>query len=94
MVQASVGFQCPECAHQRTQRVVTSRQMWSTGTSNLIATKVIIGLNVAAYFLMVAVGGSASASGSVYEDGALYGPLRRRTASGGGSSPAGSSTRT
>jgi len=75
MVQASVGFQCPECANQRTQRVVTSRQMWSTGTSNLIATKVIIGLNVAAYFLMVSVGGSASASGSVYEEGALYGPF-------------------
>jgi membrane associated rhomboid family serine protease len=77
MVQASVGFQCPDCTHQRPQQVITGRTMFGRGgTSDVIVGKVLIGINVAAYLLMTAVGGSATqAQGTIYEQGVTYGPL-------------------
>jgi membrane associated rhomboid family serine protease len=76
MVQAAVGFQCPDCTHARPQRVVSSRQLFAgSGSSDVIVGKVLIGINVAAYVLMVLVGGSASqAQGEVFERGVTWGP--------------------
>ena len=73
MVQAAVGFQCPECTHSNPQKVVNSKQLFGrAGSSDLIVGKVLIGLNVAIYVLMAAVGGQ---QGSVYERGVIWGPL-------------------
>lgn len=77
MVQAAVGFQCPDCTHSNPQKVVNSRQLFGRGgTSEVIVGKVLIGLNVAAYLMMAVVGGNgASASGEVYQRGITWGPL-------------------
>jgi membrane associated rhomboid family serine protease len=75
MRQASVGFQCPDCAGSGSQRVVNSRQLFR-GHGEVVAGKVLIGLNVAAFFLMVAFSGDPySPSGSVARNGVLFGPL-------------------
>jgi len=59
MVQAAVGFQCPDCTHSNPQKVVNSRQLFGRGgTSEVIVGKVLIGLNVAAYLMMAVVGGA------------------------------------
>lgn len=73
MIPAPVGFRCPECvAQQRRQsgraRVVTRSQMrgrWQgrgvmTGTSGMSVTKVLIGLNVAVFFLELMSGALGS----------------------------------
>lgn len=74
MVQASVGFHCPECAGARRTQVVTGRAAFGRA-SDPIVTKVLIGINVAMYVLMVARGGDAMrAGGPVYVWGATYGP--------------------
>lgn len=77
MVQASVGFQCPDCTHQRPQQVISGRTMFGrAGSPDVIVGKVLIGINVAAFLLMTAVGGSATqAQGTIYETGVTYGPL-------------------
>lgn len=75
MVQASVGFQCPQCAGARTTKVVSGRAAFG-GASDLVATKVLIGINAVVYVVMVATGGSLSqASGPLFTWGATYGPL-------------------
>ncbi len=74
MVQASVGFQCPECAGSRSTKVISGRAAFGAA-SDPIATKVLIGANVAVYVLMVALGGSMSAGGPVFQNGATFGPL-------------------
>ena len=75
MVQASVGFQCPDCTHARPQKVVSGRQLFGRADpSDTIVGTVLIGINVAVYVLMVALGGSTSATGPVYENGVTWGP--------------------
>jgi membrane associated rhomboid family serine protease len=75
MRQASVGFQCPDCINAGAQRVVSSRQLFR-GHGEVVAGKVIIGLNVAAFLLMVVGGGDPyGVSGPVAQDGVLFGPL-------------------
>ncbi len=75
MVQASVGFHCPQCAGARTTRVVSGRAAFG-GASDLLATKVLIGINAVFFVAMVATGGTVSgASGPVFTWGATYGPL-------------------
>lgn len=75
MVQASVGFQCPQCAGARSTRVVSGRSAFGRA-SDLVATKALIGVNVVVYVVMVATGGSISgASGPLSTWGATYGPL-------------------
>jgi membrane associated rhomboid family serine protease len=75
MVQAAVGFQCPECTHARPQRAVSGRQVFSSvGSNDLLVTKILIGINVAVYLLMVALGHSTTATGPVYEQGYTWGP--------------------
>lgn len=74
MVQASVGYQCPECTHARPQKVVSGAAAFGRGGQDVIVGKVLVGLNVAAYVLMVVVGGATSPQGSVYENGVTFGP--------------------
>ncbi|MFV0316611.1 MAG: rhomboid family intramembrane serine protease [Microthrixaceae bacterium] len=74
MIQASVGFHCPECAGARSTRVISGRAAFGARTDP-IATKVLIGANVAAYVLMVALGGSMDPAGPLFSNGATFGPL-------------------
>lgn len=75
MVQASVGFQCPECAGAAPQRVVRRQELFR-GHPQIIVGKVLIGLNVAAFVLMVALSRDPyRASGEIFERFALWGPL-------------------
>ena len=74
MVQAPVGFQCPACTRARPERVIAARQVFA-GPQPAV-TKALIGVNVAAFLLMTALGGSAAApQGPVYERGVTWGPL-------------------
>ena len=73
-MQASVGYQCPDCTHARPQKVVSGAAAFAGGGQDVIVGKVLIGLNVAAYVLMVVVGGATSPQGSVYENGVTFGP--------------------
>ncbi|MEZ5269185.1 MAG: hypothetical protein R2789_11700 [Microthrixaceae bacterium] len=61
MVQASVGFHCPQCAGANHQ-VVSGRAAFGAA-ADPIATKVLIGANVAVYVLMVALGGRCRPAG-------------------------------
>ena len=74
MTQASVGFHCPACVKGQGQKVLTARQL----RTDPVATKVLVGLNVAA-FLAIAVsarGGGAigGVDGDLAYDLGLYGP--------------------
>jgi membrane associated rhomboid family serine protease len=71
MTPTSVGMRCPECAKQRTRvhRV-------STQPSAPEVTRAIVAVNVLAYIAEIATsGGFGNVSGTVFEKGALYGPL-------------------
>jgi hypothetical protein len=60
---------------ERPQRVVTSSQLFR-GHQEVVVGKVIIGLNVAAWVLMTVLSQNPyGAGGSVFENGALFGPL-------------------
>ncbi len=75
MNQASVGFHCPDCTHQgaKQSRSIRFRDL---GPTRPLATMVIIGINVAAFVAMSVAGRSfMTASGSVYTEGVLFGPL-------------------
>lgn len=75
MVQAAVGFQCPECTAARPQKVINSRTLFR-GHDEVVVGKVIIGLNVAVFLLVTLMTGNpVGASGSIFEHGALYGPF-------------------
>ena len=77
MVQASVGFHCPDCSAAHSTKVISGRAAFGgAGSSDPIVTKVLIGINVAVFLWMGIAGGSfGSASGFVFEQGATYGPL-------------------
>jgi membrane associated rhomboid family serine protease len=65
-------MRCPECAKQRT-RVVRPRAMTNAAP---VATQAIIAINVAVYLAELFTGGGfGSVGGTVYEHGALFGPL-------------------
>lgn len=53
---ASVGFHCPQCAQQGRQKVYTARDLRQA--SDPIVTKVLIGINLAAFLLTAFGGGS------------------------------------
>ncbi len=82
MRQASVGFQCPECASQgapvgryRSGRAGSggSRQLFR-GHDDVVVGKVLIGINVAAFVLMVLASGDPyRVAGPVAEQGVLHG---------------------
>jgi membrane associated rhomboid family serine protease len=71
MTSTPVGMRCPECSRQKT-KVRTAATM----TSEPQLTYVLIAINVIAFLAQVSSGGGLDGrSGSVYEHGALYGPL-------------------
>lgn len=75
MVQASVGFHCPECVRGASKNV--QRPSFAT-RSDPIATKVLIGLNVLVYVAMVAMADAGQEAlmrggGSLVDDFALVG---------------------
>ncbi|MBS1838314.1 MAG: rhomboid family intramembrane serine protease, partial [Actinobacteria bacterium] len=75
MVQAQVGFQCPECAHVHSQQVLQGRAAFSSrGVTDIVVGKALIGLNVVAYVLTVLTGRSTTATGWLVSDGVVYGP--------------------
>jgi membrane associated rhomboid family serine protease len=74
MTQASVGFQCPECAHQGARRAPSYTV--ADLRTRPIATQALIAINVVAFVAMAVVGKSFwRAQGDVFANGALYGPL-------------------
>lgn len=74
MLQAQVGFQCPECAHARPQQVIHGRAAFAGGRTDIVVGKVLIGINVAVYILTAIVGRSPNATGWVFQNGVTYGP--------------------
>lgn len=75
MVQASVGFQCPDCTRARPQHVISARTGWGRGAADVVVGKVLIGINVAVFLLVTMTGGDPSRlAGPVARSGALFGP--------------------
>ncbi len=71
MSQASVGFHCPECSQSRKQRVIRGPVAFDP-----IVTKVLIGVNLAAFIAAGAWGGSALDLGpKPVEELSLFGPF-------------------
>lgn len=69
MHQASVGFQCPECAGAGRQRVVRGRDL---GRGGLVVTNALIALNVAVF--VYGLDSGLATKQSVINDGGLFGP--------------------
>ena len=73
MIQAAVGFHCPDCVRESNRHT----RQWSTA-SPIRVTQFIVGLNVLAHLVVIAVSGNLSLfSGGVTElhrDFALFGP--------------------
>src|SRR6476659_6552512 len=70
MVQASVGFHCPECTKQaaKSSPVITARSL----DVQPLVTQVLIGLNLLAFVALVAKGGSVGeGGGTLTQDFAL-----------------------
>jgi membrane associated rhomboid family serine protease len=72
MTPTSVGMRCPECARERT-KVKTIRSLPSAP----VATQALIALNVLVFVIETAAGSNlgGGGSGTIYQHGALYGPL-------------------
>jgi len=71
MTPTPVGMRCPECSRQKT-KVRTA----ATIRRDPQLTYVLIAINVIAFLAMASSGGGInSAGGTVYQHGALYGPL-------------------
>jgi membrane associated rhomboid family serine protease len=72
MTPTSVGMRCPECARERT-KVKTIRSLPTTP----VVTQALIVINVIAFLVETAAGArlSGGGGGSVYDHGALFGPL-------------------
>jgi membrane associated rhomboid family serine protease len=74
MTSTPVGMRCPECARQKT-KVRTAATL--TGDPRL--TYALIAINVIAWVAMVASGAPLTdVGGSIYQDGALFGPYVAR----------------
>jgi membrane associated rhomboid family serine protease len=76
MIQASVGFHCPEDAKQGKQKVYTSSSLFGTSARNALVTYTLIGINAVVFVIGIAKGGSMSgSSGEMVFDYALNAPL-------------------
>lgn len=74
MRQASVGFQCPRCSAAGSPQVVSVRAV-RRGAPDIVAGRILVGINVAAFLAMVVTSGDPTgASGPVAEHGVLFGP--------------------
>src|SRR3954470_13733854 len=65
MVQASVGFHCPECARGSRQKVYTARTLMQSNRP--VVTMTLIGINVAVYLIGLAQGADAMNGGGSLE---------------------------
>ena len=75
---APVGIRCPEHAGeaQGAKRVIQGVQKRTATVGGGVVTKALVALNVGIYLAQLAQGASVNAnSGSIFENGALYGPL-------------------
>lgn len=73
MTSTPVGMRCPECARQKTQ--VKNVNFGGLAGGAAPAVYALIAINVAAFLLEIATGGSFTrGGGTAYFDGALYGP--------------------
>jgi membrane associated rhomboid family serine protease len=72
MIQASVGFHCPECAKQGKQKVYTARTLPGMASGSIV-TMVLIGINVAVFVLglVLSPGSLMDGSQKLLEDGGL-----------------------
>jgi len=70
MIQASVGFQCPECVKGSGTKVIRPGQL----LTRPIVTQVIIAINGAAFLLQMSEGGTLSRAGRLVSDLGLFGP--------------------
>src|SRR5438309_12102878 len=71
MTPTPVGMRCPECARDRT-KVKTLR----TASTTPVVTRALIVINVVVFIAeTIGGGGLGTSSGTVYEKGALFGPL-------------------
>jgi membrane associated rhomboid family serine protease len=78
MTFAPVGIRCPDHSGQAqgTARVTRGIRRASYEGSGALVTKILVGLNVGIYLLELAAGGEINGTNnSIYEHGALYGPL-------------------
>ncbi len=78
MTPAAVGIRCPEHSgkQQGLKRVAQTARRAGSDTSGALVTKALIGLNVGIYLAELAQrSGIDATSGSIFEHGALYGPL-------------------
>lgn len=84
MTPTPVGMRCPECARDRTKvrtaAGVRNRMGRGTGLSRYSVTEILIAINVLAFLAEVAtglpvLGVSGGHAGTVYNDGALFGPF-------------------
>jgi membrane associated rhomboid family serine protease len=73
MTPTPVGMRCPECSRDRTR---VHRMRSGSVAAAPVATQAIIAVNVLVYLAQLATGsGFGDVSGTIYEKGALWGPL-------------------
>jgi membrane associated rhomboid family serine protease len=70
MVQASVGFHCPECVKAGGTRVLRPGDL----LRRPVVTQVLVAINIAVFIAQLANGGSWSGAGALIRDGGLNGP--------------------
>jgi membrane associated rhomboid family serine protease len=79
MTPTSVGMRCPECASQKTKvRRVAKTPIGGLTTQRPVATYTIIAINIVAFLAELTTGSggfSGAQSGTVFDKGALFGPL-------------------
>ncbi len=75
MVQASVGFHCPECTRARPQQVLHPSAHWGGGDDPVVG-KAIIALNVVVFLVAAVAAGSPTRTGGfVFERFVTWGPF-------------------
>jgi membrane associated rhomboid family serine protease len=77
MIEAPVGFHCPEDARQGRQKVYTSQSLFGVSARNAIVTFTLIGLNVLAFIVGLSSDGGGLNSGTnrMTLDYGLYAPI-------------------
>ncbi len=77
MIEAPVGFHCPEDARQGGQKVYTSRSLFQGGAARAIVTLVLIAINVGVFVVGLGQrgGGLGQAVNQLSVDGGLFAPI-------------------
>jgi membrane associated rhomboid family serine protease len=70
MIQASVGFQCPQCVKGSGTRIIRAGEL----VTRPVVTQTLIAANAAVFLLQMAAGGTLGRAGRLVTDFALYGP--------------------